>query len=269
MNFRRTAALLAAQGAIALVLGCGSTGSSTGAGGDSAATRKGALTMSIQFPGTLASIIASRGTPVYGGAIPVGTLAVKVSVLDSSNVTQTRIVTAPVATSPGTTNGNPYVGIPGLPPGGVSSVPPAVTLTFASVPGGPVTVTAVAYPDAAAAQTPLANAAGNGTIVPLQTTSLKIPFILTLDHITINPPAVNVSFGSGLTVTATAFNAQNQPVAFPLVFSVDQPATINVSGTDTPGQVTLTRFYNGAANLLVTEVNSLMQQSTPITGQGT
>lgn len=268
MNFRRTAALLAAQGATALVLGCGSTGSSTGAGGDSAAGRKGALMMNIQFPGTLTSNIASRGLFGYTGTIPVGTLAVKVSVLDSFNGTQTRIVTAPVATSPGTTNGNTNGGIPGLPPGGVSSVPPAVTLTFASVPAGPVTVTAVAYPDAAAAQNPLANASGTGTIVPLQTTNLKIPFVLTLDHITINPPALNVNFGPRITVTATAFNAQNQPVAFPLVFSVDQPSIINVSGTNTPGQVTLARFRGGAANLVVTEVNSLMQKITPIADPG-
>ena len=268
MNAKKLAVLFAAPALLAMVVGAGCGGGS----GSSALVQtaaRGTVAMKVTIPaGLLSSVLPSRASHAtrgtYSGAIPVGTLAVKVTVTDSTNATQTEIAIAPTTTLPNPTG---TVGTPGI-----TTLGTALTLNFASVPAGAITVTATCYPDVAAVQNPLAIGTLAGTVVALQTTRLTVPVALTIDHITVAPNPINLTDGAPATpLTATAFNAANQPVAFPLLFSTDQPAIAAVTGSSTPGQAFI-QGYNATggaltATLTVIEPNSGLQKVVPVTVQ--
>jgi len=260
ITIRRNTLIGSACGLVVLLsAGCGGGGGTASVPTSSTDRSNGTLALKLTFPAYNRAAktpkTVSAQTRSFAGNIPIGTQLVKLTVTNTTNNTllASRSVNAPIV------NG----GLPSL-----------VTINFAAIPAGPVTVTATAFPDSAGQLNAIATGSAAGTVQPLTTTDLTVSMALTLSSVTINPPSADLiappsSSGTSVVLNAVVVDAANKPLVLPIQWTTSDPgvATLTISSSN-PAQVTINAVAPGTSTITVYEPNSGLTATSLITVSG-
>jgi hypothetical protein len=260
ITIRRNPLIGIACGLVVLLsAGCGGGGGTANVTASNSDRSNGALTLNLTFPAYNRAAktpkTLSAHTRGFAGNIPIGTQLVKLTVTNTTTNTllASRSVNAPIV------NG----GLPSL-----------VTINFAAIPAGPVTVTATAFPDLAGQLNAIATGSVSGTVQPLATTDLTVSMGLTLSSLTINPPSADLiapptSAQGSVVLNAVVVNAANKPLVLPIQWTTSDPgvASLTVSPSN-PAQVTINSVAVGTSTITVYEPNSGLTATSIITVNG-
>ena len=238
---------------LALTGGCGGGG---GAAVTTADRSSGTLTLALTFPASGRSAKlkptgkSAAHTRAYAGNIPLGTQLVKLVVTDTLThaVLASKDVKGPTSTG---------------------QLPVLVNVTIPAIPAGTVTVTATAYPDAAAAKFPIAVGSVTGIVQPLATTNLTVLMALKISTLTLSPTSATITTFTGsntVTLQARAQDASENTLVVPLIWTTSDPGVASLSTNPTdPTQVTITGVAPGTSTITVNEPNSGFTGTSAIT----
>lgn len=203
--------------------GCGSNSTSP-----SLNSRSTSAVLNIQWPQAQAN----------ARLIPAAALSIKLVLSDTSGFTTNRVVDRPAT-------------------GNTSSV------TFTNLPVGALTITATAYPQQAAAGTPLSTGTVPLTTLAGQQVSVTLNMASTIDHIDITSTSLTTPTNGTLQLTATPKDASSNAVLVAAGNITWASNTPGVATVDSTGKVT--GIHPGTASITATESESQKNASVTVT----
>src|SRR5579872_355256 len=245
--------LLAAMAAAIALPGCGGGGGAPGGSALVDATH-GSIQFRVVFPsqgkaahsGTAAAAV-SRGPSPFDGSIPHGAHSVKITLtsVDTGAQLASRVVSDQAR------------------PNGVTG---SIAVGFPLVPVGNVRADVIASPALDATGNALATGSVTTQVLANQISNANVLMALTFDHLVVSPKNqilhTNVAnFPVSVTVDATAFDVQGNPLLYPLQYSSNIPSVAAVTAV-TPdfmhATVSANMFFSTPTpvTITVTEPNS-------------